>query len=101
LCSNAGTIAALSAPQPKYTGFGSLQHHLKDGAQFIIDAFLHEKAVFMEKPYMLTAFLHDIGLFVEKHLSASSIKCVQAFRLSLHTLGAMPGCRICWAWCYI
>ena len=48
-------------------------------------AFLHEKAVFMEKPFKLTAFLHDIGLFMEKHLSASSIKGVQAFRLSLHT----------------
>ena len=40
-------------------------------------------------------FLHDIGLFVEKYLLASSSKGVQAFWLSLHTLGAMPGGRIC------
>ena len=39
----------------------------------------------MEKPITRTTFLHDIGLFVEKYLSASSIKGVQAFRLSLHT----------------
>ena len=43
----------------------------------------------MEKPISVTTFLHDIGLFVDKYLSASSIKCVQAFRLSLHT----PGCN--------
>ena len=45
----------------------------------------------MEKPITRTTFLHDIGLFVEKYLLASSSKGVQAFRLSLHTLGAMPG----------
>ena len=65
------------------------------------DEFLHEKAPFVEKPYMQTTFLHDIGLFVEKYLSASSIKSVRAFRLSLHTLDAMPGGRISRAWCLI
>ena len=37
----------------------------------------------MEKPISVTMFLHDIGLFVEKYLDA------------------MPGGRICRAWCLI
>lgn len=55
----------------------------------------------MEKPITRAKFLHDIALFVEKYFSASSIKCVQAFMLSLHTLGVMPGGRICRVWCLI
>ena len=43
----------------------------------------------MEKPITRTTFLHDIGLFVEKYLSASSIKGVQAFRLSLYALDSV------------
>ena len=39
----------------------------------------------------------SVFFFVESpvFVSASSIKCVQAFRLSLYTLGAMTGGRIC------